>query len=259
MRRGRPARSCSSTRRAARSRPFRTCRPGRRPALFGASRSGLRVGTGDRCRAPRRGRRRRSRAGARSAGRAARLAPVSLAVLRRRLRPRARGRWSGCVRKALPGARLAAVFHGRASVRASDMCARPTSLRTERRSRRGVPCVMVGHGVYPTPRCAPRDARARDLPAAARARVRRRRDHRLPRRRPRPCDGVGGRGCPRRRRLAAVHERQRRRARDPRARSAGAPRRARRARPPRPALSRPPTVSLRSSRRTPRRRGSPAR
>jgi len=62
----------------------------------------------------------------------------------------------------------------------------------------GVPCVMVGHGVYPS-----LGARRATLET---------------------CDGVGGRGRTRGRRLVAVHERERRRARHPRARAAGAPR-----------------------------------
>ena len=88
----------------------------------------------------------------------------------------------------------------------------------------GVPCVMVGHGVYPS--LGPR--RATLEPATYRLL------HEL------GFDGVaitdsldvvrghatrvGGRGRTRGRRPALVHERERRRARDPRARSAGAPR-----------------------------------
>ena len=56
----------------------------------------------------------------------------------------------------------------------------------------GVPCVMVGHAIYPAARAAPGVVRAEDVRAAATARLPRRRDHGLDRRPRQPLRAVLG-------------------------------------------------------------------
>src|SRR6266540_3441919 len=79
---------------------------------------GVPVGSSDGNRAASERRAGRPRTGSRPCGRSPRAARVPLAVLRRCVRTRSRGRPGGCVRQALSGTRAPAVLHRRQALRA---------------------------------------------------------------------------------------------------------------------------------------------
>ena len=149
MRRGRPARSCSSIRRAARSRPSRACRPGRRLELCGALAAAYASG-------------RATGVALRGAGVDVDLAPVldlpDGPLGSRQFRSPsfgvafARGLaagGAGACAKHFPGLGSLPFStdehpYVRGHVRDADLA--PYRAAVEG----GVPCVMVGHGVYPS-------------------------------------------------------------------------------------------------------------
>ena len=132
-------------------RTFRALAPTRAASRYRSTAEAFRAGRETAAGASPRGRARDLRAGARSRRRAARLAPVREARVRGRVRARTRRRR---LPEALPGTRLDAEIDGcRARLRRpprQDLAPFRAAIRA------GVPCVMVGHAIYP--RLGPRRA-----------------------------------------------------------------------------------------------------